>query len=70
MTDVHSRIHKVKTTRKELKKTDMKEHPWDPIPPVAKQLINQAWLLCFDEFQVRNLFKKFLSLNIVIEKYI
>lgn len=25
---------------------------FDPIPPVARELAADAWLLCFDEFQV------------------
>ncbi len=27
-------------------------HRDDPIPPLAKQLTDEAWLICFDEFQV------------------
>lgn len=27
----------------------------DPIPPVADQVMKQAWLLCFDEFQVTDI---------------
>lgn len=29
-----------------------KTQSFDPIPPVAKEISNEAWLLCFDEFQV------------------
>ncbi len=27
----------------------------DPITPVAEQLVNEAWLLCFDEFTVTDI---------------
>ena len=30
----------------------MRSQPFDPIPPVAKQISSKWWLLCFDEFQV------------------
>jgi predicted ATPase len=38
-----------------------KTQSYDPIPPVAKEISEEAWLLCFDEFQVRihSQFKKF-----------
>lgn len=51
MVDVHARIHEVRKTivRDE---TSTKPQPFDPIPPVARSLSNQAWLICFDEFQV------------------
>lgn len=26
---------------------------FDPIPPVAEDIVENAWLLCFDEFQVK-----------------
>lgn len=29
-----------------------KPHKYDPIPPVASDIANDTWLLCFDEFQV------------------
>lgn len=51
MLDVHSRIHEVKKgiTRDP---HSTKLQPFDPIPPVAAVIIEKAWLLCFDEFQV------------------
>eukprot|EP01132_Coremiostelium_polycephalum_P006042 gene6042-7526_t len=44
MLDVHRRIHLWRQT----KRPDEN----DPIPPLSKQLVNESWLLCFDEFQV------------------
>lgn len=47
----------------------------DPIPPVAKELAEEAWLLCFDELQVANikdamilgrLFEELLNRDVVI----
>jgi len=54
MMDVHARIHEV---RKHIVRdiTSTKPQPFDPIPPVAKALSDQAWLLCFDEFQVTDI---------------
>ncbi|KAJ3220273.1 hypothetical protein HDU67_003288 [Dinochytrium kinnereticum] len=46
MLDVHRRVHQL---RKEL------SAGFDPIPPVAQELANQAWLLCFDELQVTDI---------------
>ncbi|MER9403872.1 cell division protein ZapE [Mesorhizobium caraganae] len=50
MADVQDRIQK---HRQALKNGDAKED--DPIPPVALQLAEQAWVLCFDEFSVTDI---------------
>jgi len=44
MLDVHKRIHQWRQN----KSADEN----DPIPPLSRQLVQEAWLLCFDEFQV------------------
>ncbi|CAH1800215.1 unnamed protein product [Owenia fusiformis] len=51
MLDVHKKVHKEK---QEMPRTAdrSKNRSFDPIPPVAKKLSDEAWLLCFDEFQV------------------
>ncbi len=49
MLEVHSRIHAWRQTG-EAKKGD-----GDPIPPLAQTIADEAWLLCFDEFQVTNI---------------
>jgi cell division protein ZapE len=50
MADVQDRIQKHRQARKN---GDAKED--DPIPPVALQLAEQAWVLCFDEFSVTDI---------------
>ena len=45
--DVHSRFTAFRKTKG--------EDEGDPIPAVANDLANEAWLLCFDEFQVSNI---------------
>ncbi|KAK6634477.1 hypothetical protein RUM43_011878 [Polyplax serrata] len=55
MQDVHSRIHTAKNNRKEGRGLSYKSKPWDPIAPVAQELASEAWLLCFDEFQVTDI---------------
>lgn len=52
MQDVHARIHLAKKNRKEDRGVGKRTKPWDPIAPVAHALASEAWLLCFDEFQV------------------
>ena len=48
MAEVHGRIHDWRQ--------DGREHGFragaDPIPPLAAAIVEQAWLLCFDEFEV------------------
>ncbi|MFC6446811.1 cell division protein ZapE [Shinella zoogloeoides] len=50
MADVHDRIHK---HRQKLKNGETKQA--DPVPPVAASLIEEARLLCFDEFSVTDI---------------
>lgn len=50
MVDVHDRIQK---HREKLKRGEVKET--DPIPPVARALAGEAWVLCFDEFTVTDI---------------
>lgn len=50
MADVHDRIHQ---HRQALKKGETKET--DPVPPIAKALADEAWVLCFDEFSVTDI---------------
>ncbi|XP_075233721.1 putative ATPase N2B [Lycorma delicatula] len=56
MLDVHSRIHEVKKKNalKEVKRST-KPVPFDPIQPVAKDISDMYWLICFDEFQVTDI---------------
>jgi cell division protein ZapE len=50
MADVQDRIQKQRLARKN---GETKED--DPIPPVAKVLAEEAWVLCFDEFTVTDI---------------
>lgn len=50
MADVHDRIQK---HREKFKNGETRET--DPIPPVAKALAQEAWVLCFDEFTVTDI---------------
>lgn len=50
MADVQDRIQKHRLARKN---GETKED--DPIPPVAKALAEEAWVLCFDEFSVTDI---------------
>ena len=47
MQDVHARLHAFRHSK------DRDEA--DPIPPIARDLAEEAWLLCFDEFQVTDI---------------
>jgi protein AFG1 len=46
MQDLHSRIHKLRIVN---------GITYDPVPLIADQLATDAWLLCFDEFQVTDI---------------
>lgn len=53
MTKVHAKIHEVK--QQEAYESDFssrKLKPFDPTKPVADDIANNTWLICFDEFQV------------------
>ncbi|KAF7283872.1 hypothetical protein GWI33_022904 [Rhynchophorus ferrugineus] len=54
MIDVHKKMHDLK---QEVIQdfSDRKTKPFDPIPPVAKSIIDNSWLICFDEFQVTDI---------------
>ncbi|KAI8813510.1 AFG1-like ATPase-domain-containing protein [Cladochytrium replicatum] len=50
MHDVHRRIHAARTA------LNVKhQQQFDAIPPIAQELANEAWLLCFDELQVTDI---------------
>lgn len=50
MADVHNRIN---AHREKFKAGETKEK--DPMPPVARALFEEAWVLCFDEFSVTDI---------------
>ena len=50
MADVHDRVQK---HREAFRKGETKES--DPVPPVARALAAEAWVLCFDEFTVTDI---------------
>ncbi|KAL1505949.1 hypothetical protein ABEB36_005392 [Hypothenemus hampei] len=54
MVKVHQRMHELK---QEVVQdfSDRKAKPFDPIPPIAESIVNESWLLCFDEFQVTDI---------------
>lgn len=63
MLDVHKRIHAIKQTiprQYNVKKTQS----FDPISPVAKEISEEAWLLCFDEFQVTDIADSVIMKNL------
>jgi cell division protein ZapE len=70
MADVHARVH---AWRQELAAGNAKGS--DPILPVAEALAEEAWLLCFDEFQVTDiadamilgrLFERLFDMGVVV----
>lgn len=51
MLDVHARIHDYKKTITRDKDSN-KPQVVDVISPIAADISNESWLICFDEFQV------------------
>lgn len=54
MLEVHKRIHEYKKTVVVVK-DQRRPKSYDPIPPIALDITKEAWLLCFDEFQVTDI---------------
>lgn len=64
MLDIHQRIHEEKKNIKKIHAPDqaryfepdgtytIRQRPYDPIPPVAQSIVDESWIICFDEFQV------------------
>lgn len=67
MLDIHGRIHREKARVSRIHAPDQARYfepdgtytvrlrPHDPIPPVAREVLQESWLICFDEFQVGQL---------------
>jgi len=54
MLDVHNRIHEQKQKQDNFT-SSRKALSYNPIPAVARDLVDEAWLLCLDEFQVTDI---------------
>ncbi|XP_038655144.1 lactation elevated protein 1 homolog B isoform X3 [Scyliorhinus canicula] len=54
MLDVHQRIHRLKQTLPK-RKPGLMAKSYDPIAPIAAEISDESWLLCFDEFQVTDI---------------
>lgn len=53
MLNIHARIHELKIKSGKGASSFRNEgQPFDPIPPVAADITQESWLICFDEFQV------------------
>ncbi|XP_041976664.1 putative ATPase N2B [Aricia agestis] len=56
MLNVHARIHELKIKSGKGASSFRDEgKPFDPIPPVAADITQESWLICFDEFQVTDI---------------
>ncbi|HET8727159.1 MAG TPA: cell division protein ZapE [Alphaproteobacteria bacterium] len=52
MLEVHDRLHEWRRSVASAFDKKRGRHMADPIPPLAAELAEEAWLLCFDEFHV------------------
>lgn len=53
MLDIHRRIHALKNSFVQHSGSkNSRATNYDPIPPVASNIADESWLICFDEFQV------------------
>ncbi|XP_053602957.1 putative ATPase N2B isoform X2 [Plodia interpunctella] len=56
MLNIHARIHELKIKSGKGASSFREEgKPFDPIPPVAADITQESWLICFDEFQVTDI---------------
>ncbi|MEX2644014.1 MAG: cell division protein ZapE [Acetobacterales bacterium] len=53
MLQVHRRLHDWRRRRREGGRRWLEGD--DPIPPLARRIADEAWLICFDEFQVHDI---------------
>ncbi|MEQ8968544.1 MAG: cell division protein ZapE [Azospirillaceae bacterium] len=55
MAEVHDRLHAWRQGRTTAFAMKRGRHVDDPVPPLARALAEEAWLLCFDEFHVTDI---------------
>eukprot|EP00794_Sanderia_malayensis_P000134 gene134-746_t len=55
MLDIHKRVHDYKLKLGPVNHRDKTAKPVDPTKPVAEEIAEETWLLCFDEFQVTDI---------------
>lgn len=54
MLDIHQRIH-VQKQKQSSFSSSRRALSYNPIPPVAREIVSHTWLLCLDEFQVTDI---------------